>query len=243
MAGLGARLFPAFSKLTSEQVNGYLMSQSMMRFANATARDAAFGGVGELTLAEGMFCYLDDLNVVRFYNGSNWVGLTPTGSLVPFAGTTAPTGWLLCSNVAVSRSTYADLFGVVGTTYGAGDGTTTFNVPDLRGRVIAGLDNMGGTTASRLTATTITGGADAVGEVGGSQTHTLSVGEMPQHTHTQNDFGLAPSTAGYPTANGFLNGGAGANGQGGARGLGLTGGSAAHNNVQPTMTLNYLIAV
>lgn len=243
MAGLGARLFPAFSKLTSEQVNGYLMDQTIMRFATASARDSSFGGVGEPTLAEGMFCYLDDLNVVRYYNGSNWVGLTPIGSLMPYAGTSAPSGFVLCSDVAISRSTYADLFGVIGTTYGVGNGTTTFNVPDLRGRVIAGLDNMGGTAASRLTATTITGGGDAVGEVGGAQTHTLTQGQMPLHTHTQNNFGVAPSAGGFPTSNGFVQGGAGADAPGGARGLSQSGNNEAHNNVQPTMTLNYLIAV
>jgi len=243
MAGLGAKLFTDGSVLNAAQVNGYLMDQSIMRFASAAARDAAFGGVGEPTLAEGMFCYLDDINVVRFYNGSNWVGMTPIGSLMPYAGTSVPNGWLLCSNVAVSRSTYADLFSVISTTYGAGDGTTTFNVPDLRGRVIAGLDNMGGTTASRLTATTITGGADAVGEVGGAETHTLTQGQGPLHTHSQIAFGVAPSAGGFPTANGFVVGGAGTDAQGGGRGNGNSGNNEPHNNVQPTMTLNYLIAV
>jgi len=75
MAGLGAKLFTAFSKLTAAQVNGYLMDQSIMRFANAAARDAAFGGAGEPTLAEGMTCYLDDTNVVQSYTGSAWVSL------------------------------------------------------------------------------------------------------------------------------------------------------------------------
>jgi hypothetical protein len=76
MAGLGARLFPAFSKLTSTQVNGYLMDQTIMRFANATARNDAFNGAGEPTLAEGMTCYLDDTNQIQSYTGSAWVTLT-----------------------------------------------------------------------------------------------------------------------------------------------------------------------
>jgi hypothetical protein len=81
MAGLGARLFPAFSKLTSAQVNGYLMDQTIMRFADATARDAAFGGAGEPTLAEGMTCYLDDTNQIQSYNGTTWVGIAASSSV------------------------------------------------------------------------------------------------------------------------------------------------------------------
>jgi len=75
MAGLGAKLFASFSKLTAAQVNGYLMDQSIMRFATSAARDAAFGGAGEPTLAEGMTCYLDDTNVLQSYTGSAWVTL------------------------------------------------------------------------------------------------------------------------------------------------------------------------
>jgi hypothetical protein len=78
MAGLGAKLFTAFSKLTAAQVNGYLMDQSIMRFASAAVRDAAFGGAGEPTLAEGMTCYLDDTNVLQSYNGSAWVTVVNT---------------------------------------------------------------------------------------------------------------------------------------------------------------------
>jgi hypothetical protein len=75
MAGLGAKLFTAFTKLTAAQVNGYLMDQSIMRFASTAARDAAFGGAGEPTLAEGMTCYLDDTNVLQSYTGSAWVSV------------------------------------------------------------------------------------------------------------------------------------------------------------------------
>jgi microcystin-dependent protein len=82
----------------------------------------------------------------------------PTGTVIPYAGSTAPSGYLICNGSAVSRTTYSNLFSVIGTTYGAGDGSTTFNLPDLRGRVVVGLgthvdvdalgDNEGMTTVS-----------------------------------------------------------------------------------------------
>lgn len=71
-----------------------------------------------------------------------------------YAGSAAPNGWLLCFGQAVSRTTYEGLFQSIGTTFGVGDGTTTFNLPDLRGRVVAGADNMGGTAAGRLNVST-----------------------------------------------------------------------------------------
>ena len=72
MAGAGAKLFVSGDVLTAAQVNTYLMDQSIMRFATTTARDAAFGGAGEPTLAEGMFAYIDADNTVYFYTGSAW---------------------------------------------------------------------------------------------------------------------------------------------------------------------------
>lgn len=78
-------------------------------------------------------------------------GGIPSGAIMDYAGSTEPTGWLFCAGQAVSRSTYATLFAAIGTNYGAGDGSTTFNVPDYRGRVAAGRDDMGGTNAQRLT--------------------------------------------------------------------------------------------
>lgn len=96
----------------------------------------------------------------------------PPGTLLAYAGSAAPAGFLLCYGQAVSRTTYAGLFSVVSTTYGAGDGATTFNVPDLRGRVIAGVDNMGGTAANRLTGTTMSPNGNTRGATGGAQTNT-----------------------------------------------------------------------
>jgi microcystin-dependent protein len=103
----------------------------------------------------------------------------PPGIVLPYAGSAAPNGWLLCYGQAVSRITYATLFAAVGTTYGVGDGSTTFNLPDARGRVIAGRDNMGGTDASRL-GVTLSGTTTASSAVvtGLSSTTALSIGML-----------------------------------------------------------------
>ena len=86
-----------------------------------------------------------------------------TGFIQMFAGSTAPTGWLLCDGSAVSRTTYADLYAVIGTTYGSGNGSTTFNLPDLRGRVGVGY---------KSTDTAF----DTLGETGGSK-------DLQEHYH------------------------------------------------------------
>lgn len=107
------------------------------------------------------------------------------GTLVPYAGTTAPStvGALLCAGQAISRTTYAKLFAAVGTTWGIGNGSTTFNIPDLRGRVVAGQDDMGGTSANRLTG--LTGGlnGDVLGSTGGAEGHVLTEVQLAAHTH------------------------------------------------------------
>jgi len=117
MAGLGAKLFTAFSKLTAAQVNGYLMDQSIMRFANEAARDASFGGAGEPTLAEGMTCYLDDTNAVQSYNGSAWVTLT--SSIYPPALDLITT----CTVTSAGGTSATALNGVI--TFGAGNTSVT----------------------------------------------------------------------------------------------------------------------
>ncbi len=84
---------------------------------------------------------------------------------------TPPIGYLVCDGTAVSRTTYASLFSVISTAYGIGNGTTTFNLPNIKGNVVVGRDS--GQTEF-----------DVLGETGGAKTHSLSVAEMPAHTHT-----------------------------------------------------------
>ena len=102
----------------------------------------------------------------------------PSGTIVQYGGTTAPTDWLLCDGSAVSRTDYADLFTAIGTAFGAGDGSTTFNLPDLRGRVAVGYAATGGHTD----VSTI-GNNDGIAEAHRRPKHTTTVTD-PGHVHT-----------------------------------------------------------
>ncbi|HEV7286781.1 MAG TPA: tail fiber protein [Kaistia sp.] len=159
---------------------------------------------------------------------------TPVGAVIGYAGSAAPAGWLLCAGQNVSRTTYAALFTAIVTTYGAGDGTTTFTLPDLRGRVVAGKDDMGGAAASRLTS----GGAGingaSLGASGGAQTHTLTTAQLPAHSHNTV---LTNQPAGTGTV-GVVHG---SNNAGGGSATTESGSGQAHTNVQPTFILNYII--
>jgi microcystin-dependent protein len=138
-----------------------------------------------------------------------------------FAGTNAPSGYLLCQGQAVSRTTYAALFAVVSTTYGVGNGTSTFNVPNLQGRIPVGLDSAQAEF-------------NVMGEVGGAKTHTLTTEQIPSHTHTESYHN--PTYYGCKgDGNGWLTRG------NSSQDTGSTGGGASHNNLQPYIVLNYII--
>jgi microcystin-dependent protein len=161
----------------------------------------------------------------------------PIGGVLPYAGSSAPSGWLLCFGQAVSRATYAALFAIVGTTYGVGDGSTTFNLPDLRGRAVAGKDDMGGSAANRLTGTSGGVSGSNLGAAGGDQQHTLTEAQMPAHAHRMY-FGTETPESGSGD-NAIKNPSAVS---GSTSSLTTTvGGGGAHNNVQPTFILNYII--
>lgn len=137
--------------------------------------------------------------------------------------------------------------------YGLGDGSTTFNVPDMRGRVPAGNDAMGGTGASRITLATSAGVGATLGSTGGAQTHTLTEAEMPSHTHTQNSHSHSMPSSGQTHGNGtgythlsgtgswnFSNMNVGSTNSTTATNQN-TGGDGAHNNIQPTIVTNWMI--
>ena len=108
--------------------------------------------------------------------------LLSPGIVTPFAGSSAPTGWLLCNGSAVNRSVYADLFAIVGTTYGAGDGSTTFNLPNLIDKFTAGAGSVYALGANGGSTTTSSAGAhDHTGLTGST---TLTTAQIPAHTHT-----------------------------------------------------------
>lgn len=109
--------------------------------------------------------------------------LIPSGSIMCFAGATSPDGWLLCDGTAISRESFASLFNAIGTTYGSGNGSTTFNLPNFKGRVPVGRD------AAQTE-------FNNMGETGGEKTHTLTIAEMPSHDH-----GGSTSTNGAHTHN------------------------------------------
>jgi microcystin-dependent protein len=168
---------------------------------------------------------------------------------------TPPTGWLLCNNQAVSRTvTYDALFAVIGTTYGVGDGSTTFNVPDFRGRLPVGA---GTGDASDAT-------AFALADKDGTETHVITEAELDAHTHGAGS--LAPDSGGahthtiqhtdsagggqaLPTKAGDDSGG-GPNTTSSSNGAhvhtmsgasGSTGSGTAHNNLQPSLGVNFII--
>ncbi len=177
---------------------------------------------------------------------------TPAGIVSDFAGATIPDGWLLCYGQAVSRTTYADLFSAIGTLYGAGDGSTTFNVPDYRGLVLAGLDNMGGTSANRLT---LQGASTTLGSVGGAQSVAITEAQMPSHQHGGSTTGAGAhshSVAAFGASIGGGGWGSSSNPTNSIQTSGVgdhahgvvtdhRGGNQAHLNIQPTAMTNKII--
>jgi microcystin-dependent protein len=211
------------------------------------------GGANLLT-ADG------DIASVCSLGGGDWIitsyqhataSFVPAGAMMAYAGTTAPAGWLFCYGQAISRTTYARLFAAISTTHGTGDGSTTFNVPDIRGRVVAGKDDMGGTSADRLTGVSGSVNGDTMGAVGGAETVTIAQANLPAVTLSVTATGSSTTetfTAGGGTEklikSASDNGAASGTGTGSASVSGSTsalGSGTALHNVQPTIIQNFII--
>lgn len=158
------------------------------------------------------------------------------GIIMEDGGTAAPAGWLHCFGQAVSRTTYAAIFARYSTTYGVGDGATTFNLPDIRGRVVAGQDDMGGSSANRLTGVAGSVDGDVLGNTGGEETHTLTNAESAAHAHVGSSAWATNSPGGT-----FGGSGVADKALGDTLSTASSGGGGAHNNVQPTIILNKII--
>lgn len=183
----------------------------------------------------------------------------PVGTVLDFAGSVAPTGYLMCFGQSVLRADYPALFDAIGTAYGSESGST-FNLPDCRGRTTAGRNNMGGTSSGRLTGTTMSPNGNTLGATGGAQTHTLTNSEMPAHSHTgststngAHNHSLRTGWGGSTDitrvsrndSQGNLVNASGVIDSAGAHSHTLninnTGSGQAHNNVQPTIVMNKII--
>ncbi|QPF93788.1 phage tail protein [Bradyrhizobium commune] len=183
----------------------------------------------------------------------------PIGCCIDFFGAIAPnSSFVLAYGQGISRTAYSTLFSMFGTTYGVGDGSTTFNIPDLRGRIIAGRDDMGGSAASRLTSSYFGGSASNLGAVGGSESHTLTTAQLASHVHANSLTDLGHQHGGgqasVQTAFGGTNsgaqvtwGGTAQNTSSATTGITITNASAGsgnpHNNTQPTIIANKLLRI
>lgn len=223
-------------------------------------------GIGQLGFAisgiQGFLMQAPSASAGGGLTGQSGTVLCPVGVIQDFAGSSAPSGWFLCYGQAVSRSTYSELFAVIGTTWGSGDGSSTFNVPDLRGRATAGKDDMGGSAASRITSGGSGINGASLGAAGGVQNNTIAQANLPNvtltttisagqgsHTHTFSSNNAATINGNSFDAGGF-------NGPNSAvaslvlnsatlpqmTGTTPTGGSGtAVGNVQPTAIVNKII--
>lgn len=199
-----------------------LTSDDHPQYRHLTGLDSAKPAASHV----GQVYFATDTGLIYRDNGTSWVIVTvtnPAGAILPYAGSSAPSGYLLCDGSAVSRTTYAALFTVVGTTYGVGDGSTTFNLPDLRAKVPAGYkaaDANFGTLGSSV----------------GEAAHALSVAELASHSHI-----VHLTNAGGSATNKPLTGTTNGVDPFGSYTDDAAGSGTAHNNIQPSLTLNFII--
>jgi len=224
----GAAALPTFRTGVTDDIASGVFPIARGGTNAATATDALSNLLPSQSGQAGNVLGTDGTNAAWVVGGGGSGGGTitittlPVGTIVPFGSSSIPSGWLECNGAAVSRTTYAALFTAIGTTYGAGNGSTTFNVPDLRGRT-----SIGQGTGSGLTARTI-------GATGGEETHILSTAELPAHTHTLSLYEASPGNPVVTKTGDSVGNIATIN-------SGSTGSDAAHNTMPPFVVTAYII--
>jgi microcystin-dependent protein len=155
--------------VTAKDIDGGTASNT----SRVTLPKAATATLNGLARKEATVVYDTTTKEVKADDGTNLVPQMPVGTILHYGGSSAPNGYLLGNGAAVSRTTYAALFAVVGTSFGVGDGATTFNLPNCQRRTLVGAGGVGSGTLG-----------NTVGSVGGTETETLVEANLPAHTHT-----------------------------------------------------------
>jgi microcystin-dependent protein len=224
----------------------------------------AASGVKVADFASSGLTITGDLTVSGTISGTSATSDVAIGSVFPYAGSAAPSGYLLMYGQCVDRTTYADLFSAIGTAYDNGCSGTQFGIPDMRGRTIAGQDDMGGVSANRLTDLTNGVNGDTLGDTGGLESFTLATANLPSHSHTAGTLAVATTitngTNVIRSTTGFVEVDTGGNdsalgldttgeanstislASGTVSGTSATAGSGtAMGSIPPTIILNYII--
>jgi microcystin-dependent protein len=152
----------------------------------------------------------------------------PVGSITMYGGSSAPSGWLYCNGQNVSRTTFANLFSAIGETFGAGDGSSTFSLPDLRDRFPLGDNSNGGADASR-----VDNFSTGLGDTGGADEHQLTEAEMPSHSHSVPVVREGSNLLNRIATDTEVDAG--------TKQTNSTGGDQAHNNMPPFLAVSFII--
>lgn len=171
-------------------VNSKILSPREKLGAQAYALHSRTAEDIEKSVGQNIHFAIGGSTIASIKSDGNIKNFVPTGAILPYGGTTAPTGWLLCDGQSISRTTYSDLFAVIGTSFGSEDGLS-FNVPDLRGRFLRGRDGGTGRDPDSGSRTAMNLGGSTGDSIGSIQTD-----QIISHSHPLDVHGAGPANSG-----------------------------------------------